>query len=69
MFASSTIVAHLMRGGIAAALIASAMLNQSSHPAFAIAAGIGAVAAMRGCPMCWTVGLIETIGAYFAERR
>jgi hypothetical protein len=61
MFASHTIVAHLMRGGIAAALIAWALPNQSSHPVFAIAAGIGAVAAMRGCPMCWTLGLFETI--------
>lgn len=69
MFASSTIAAHLMRGAIAAALIAWALLNQSSQPTFAIAAVIGAVVAMRGCPMCWTVGLIETIGAFFAGKR
>jgi len=69
MFASRTIVAHLMRGGIAAALIAWAVLNQSSHPALAIAAGVMAVAAMRGCPMCWTVGLVETVSACFAAKR
>jgi len=69
MFASSTIVAHLMRGGIAAALIAWAVVNQSSHPGFAIAAGVLAVVAMRGCPMCWTIGLIETIGAVVATKR
>jgi len=69
MFASSTIAAHLMRGAIAAALIAWAVSNQSSHPAFAIAAGVLAVVAMRGCPLCWTMGLIETIGACFAAKR
>ncbi len=62
MFASKTIAAHLLRGVIAAAVIASALLYQSSHPAFAVAAGVLAVAAMRGCPMCWMLGLLETIG-------
>jgi len=63
MFASKTIAAHMMRGVIAAALIAWALLHQSSDPAFAVAAGVAAVAAMRGCPLCWTMGLLETIGA------
>jgi hypothetical protein len=62
MFASKTIGAHLARGVIAAALITWALLHQSSDPAFAFAAGVGAVVAMRGCPLCWTVGLVETIG-------
>ena len=62
MFASNTIAAHIVRGVIAAALIAWALLHQSSNPAFAVAAGVVAVAAMRGCPLCWTLGLLETIG-------
>jgi hypothetical protein len=62
MFASKTITAHLARGVIAAALIAWAVLHLSSNPAFAVAAGVVAVVAMRGCPLCWTVGLVETIG-------
>jgi hypothetical protein len=61
MFASTTIVAHIVRGVVAAALIAWALLHQSSEPAFAVAAGVAAVVAMRGCPLCWTVGLVETI--------
>jgi hypothetical protein len=60
MFASKTVAAHLVRGVIAAALIAWALLHESSNPAFAIAAGVAAVVAMRGCPACWTVGLVET---------
>jgi len=62
LFASKTVVAHLMRGVIAAALIAWALVHQSTEPVFAIAAGAAAVVAMRGCPLCWTLGLIETIG-------
>ncbi|OLE79023.1 MAG: hypothetical protein AUF76_17865 [Acidobacteria bacterium 13_1_20CM_2_65_9] len=36
MLASKTIAAHIMRGVIAAALIAWALLHQSSDPAFAV---------------------------------
>jgi len=51
-----------MRGGIAAALIAWALLDQASDPAFAVVAILLAVVAMRGCPLCWTLGLVETLG-------
>jgi len=61
MFASKTIAAHMVRGAIAAALIAWTLLHQSSEPALAVAAGLAALVAMRGCPLCWTVGLVETI--------
>ena len=62
MFASRTVGAHLLRGVIAAVLIAWALASGSSNPALAIAALALAVVAMRGCPMCWTLGLVETIG-------
>jgi len=62
MFASRTVAAHLTKGAIAATLIAWALEHQSSEPALAIAAGVLAVIAMRGCPLCWTLGLVETIG-------
>jgi hypothetical protein len=63
MFGSKTIAAHMVRGAIAAALIIWALSHQSSDPALAAAAGVLAVVAMKGCPMCWTIGLLETIGA------
>ena len=62
MFASTSIAAHLTRGVIAAALIAWAVLHQSSDPAFAAIAIVLAIVAMRGCPMCWVLGLVETVG-------
>ena len=65
MFASRTVAAHLLRGAIAAALIAWALIHHTSDSAFAIAALVLAVVAMRGCPMCWTLGLVETISQRF----
>ena len=61
MVASKTLSAHIARGIIAAALIIWAFSHQSSHPGIAVAAGVVAFFAMRGCPMCWTLGLIATI--------
>ena len=63
MFASRTVAGHLMRGVIGAALIAWALSHQSSDPGFA------ALVAMRGCPLCWTMGLFETIGESMGIRR
>jgi nicotinamide riboside transporter PnuC len=42
-------------------LIGWALLHQASDPVFAAIAGVLAVVAMRGCPMCWTIGLVEAI--------
>jgi hypothetical protein len=61
MFGSATVVAHLAKGVTAAGLLAWAYLHQSSEPAFAIGALVLALVAMRGCPMCWMLGLFETI--------
>jgi hypothetical protein len=61
MFASKSIVAHILRGVTAAALIVWALDLQSTEPVFALAAGTAAVIAMRGCPLCWMLGLFETI--------
>ena len=69
MFASNTIAGHLTRGVIAATLIAWALVHQASDPGFAALAGIAALVAMRGCPLCWTMGLFETIGESMRVRR
>ena len=61
MFASKTIGGQLLRGAIAAALIAWAVVHQMSHPVFALTARAAALVAMRGCPLCWTLGLVATV--------
>lgn len=71
-FASTTLTGHLLRGGVAAGLIAFAIATNHELPALAVIAGIGAIIALRGCPMCWTMGLLETLHASrrtMSERR
>jgi hypothetical protein len=63
LFASRSLAAHLLRGVIASTCLAWAFGNHDSQPVLALAAAVGAVIAMRGCPMCWTIGLFETIAA------
>jgi nicotinamide riboside transporter PnuC len=61
LFASRTISGHLVRGMVALVLLYSAIRQQHAHPVGALLAGLMAVVAMRGCPMCWTIGLVESI--------
>ena len=61
MFGSAFLGAHLMRGAAAAALLAWAIIHQTAHPWLSLGAGAAALVALRGCPMCWTVGLVETL--------
>jgi hypothetical protein len=61
MFGSALLAAHLIRGAAAAALFAWAIVHQTAHPWASLGAGFAALIALRGCPMCWTVGLVETL--------
>ena len=61
MFGSAFLSAHLMRGAAAAALLAFAIVDQAAHPWASLGAGVAALVALRGCPMCWTMGLVETL--------
>lgn len=61
LFGSALLGAHLMRGAAAAALLVWAIVQQTAHPWLSLAAGLAALVALRGCPMCWTVGLVETL--------
>jgi hypothetical protein len=67
-FASASVAAHLVRGAIGFATIGLAIaLAATVSPAALLLAPFGMVA-LRGCPTCWTVGLIQTIGASRGER-
>lgn len=61
VFASATLTGHLVRGAVAFTLLAWAMENRADNPVLALLAGVGALVAFRGCPMCWTMGLFETL--------
>jgi uncharacterized RDD family membrane protein YckC len=63
VFASASIARHLARGAIGFGLVGAALvLTASVGPVALLLAPLGMVA-LRGCPMCWTVGLIETVSA------
>ena len=68
MFGSAFLGAHLMRGAAAAALLAWAIVHQTAHPWLSLGAGVAALVALRGCPMCWTVGLVETLSGQRVQR-
>jgi len=65
MFASKTLLEHLVRGviGFGAVILA---INLARAPDLlgqgaALALVLSALVALRGCPICWTMGLFETL--------
>jgi hypothetical protein len=67
-FASTSVARHLTRGAIGFGLIGSAVaLVPVVGPASLLLAPPGLVA-LRGCPTCWMVGLMETISAGRLQR-
>jgi hypothetical protein len=60
-FASKTLVEHLLRGAVGIAALVFAIRVGFVHPLLALGLGIAMVVAFRGCPICWTTGLIETL--------
>ena len=64
-FASNTLKEHLARGVVGAgAVFGIATVSASSFAWWAVpvdgALVVTALVALRGCPMCWSIGLIET---------
>ncbi len=60
-FASPTLTEHLVRGALGAAALALGVMLLPVQPWAALATLPIAFVALRGCPMCWTVGLLDTI--------
>ena len=52
---------HVIRGAVAFALLYLAIEQQRLHPVASLLAGLLALVALRGCPVCWTIGLAETM--------
>lgn len=69
LFATRTLSGHLLRGAAAFGLLAMAMDQQAAHPVTAVAAALLALVLLRGCPMCWVIGLIETVQQAGTHRR
>jgi hypothetical protein len=61
MFCSTSVSLHLLRGLGALALILSALYFNSYGIIWSVTAFAGAISLLRDCPMCWLLGLFETM--------
>jgi hypothetical protein len=66
MFASKTLAEHLVRGAIGIGAVVVVLYVSSTLPPWLDIAGrivltLTALLALRGCPMCWLMGLFETL--------
>lgn len=68
MFASNSLLEHLLRGLIGAVSLWWAIEISGMHPIGSVALGLVTLAALRGCPLCWTMGLLETGHRALKER-
>lgn len=60
-FASSSVTRHLVRGTVGfGSLIGAVLVFTTAWPVSVLLLGLGALA-LRGCPMCWMIGLVQTI--------
>ena len=60
-FASKSLPRHLFRGAVGfTSMIGSVALIPVTGPISLVLLAV-AVVALRGCPTCWVVGLVETI--------
>lgn len=62
MFASKSLGEHLLRGAIGVAALAGAVAYGGLVWPVAVLLPV-ALVALRGCPACWTIGLVQTVWA------
>jgi hypothetical protein len=67
--ASATVPRHLLRGVIGLLALVAALIGASAVGPVALLLLVVTVAAWRGCPTCWAVGLMQTMGRDSACRR
>lgn len=67
-FASRSLLEHLARGAVGIGALAFAVTLSPTHPLLMVVALPVALVMLRGCPMCWTVGLVQTIAAKLQGR-
>lgn len=63
MYASKTLIEHLVRGAIGVSALVFGLYIASSALWLAMLTLPVAIVAFRGCPTCWIVGLGQTIAA------
>jgi len=61
MFASNALLEHSLRGVVGIGALWYAVTIAATHPLGSLALGVLALLAFRGCPICWAIGLVETV--------
>ena len=61
--ASTSLPVHLARGALGFGLLGAAIVLAPGHGPVALLLAPPGLLALRGCPTCWLVGLVETISA------
>ena len=61
MFKSGGVVGQILRGVLGFGLLFMGMLYSQVLGWWTLAPLAGALVCFRGCPLCWTVGLVETV--------
>lgn len=68
MFASKSLWEHLARGAAGVGALVAAVALGPTWPWLSLALLPLALVALRGCPMCWTVGLVQTLHARLQKK-
>lgn len=68
MFASRSLAWHLARGAVGLGGLGATLLLTTTHPFISMGLLVPSMVALRGCPMCWTVGLVQTVAARLRGR-
>jgi len=67
MFSSRGLAEHILRGVVGLVALQQAMALSATQPLQSLVLAGTALLAFRGCPVCWTIGLVET--AYHQFKR
>jgi|KBSMisStandDraft_5_1062788.scaffolds.fasta_scaffold772623_2 hypothetical protein len=69
IFASDGVLEHLVRGVVGICALSYAISISEPHPVYSLALAGVSLWAFRGCPTCWTIGLLETTYRQFMRWR
>lgn len=65
LLSSKTIPRQLVRGAVALLALSTAPLVAAIDPLLSLINFAVALLSFRGCPLCWTVGLVQLVAAKF----
>ena len=67
-FGSRSLMAHLLRGVLGITTLIFAFKFSDVFPLLAMGLGLSTLIAFRGCPVCWTIGLVEFLNIKFKDK-